>query len=300
MDGVTVAAEYSAPAAICPAEADFWQAFSSRAQHAVRGEPAEWRLVVRIERARNRFSGSVLVTHGKAEALSRSLEDDSCADLATALAVIAAITVESAPRTPKPPPPPEDDFVVDLPPPVLPPERVNLRVGVGTEGTSFLAPVASAGIAAFFEAEAPKGFFAPRIRVGPHFSTSFPFRVESATAIASSFFARVEVGGLRIRFARVFALRAGAFVDIGAIVVEGRDAPHPQTVTAPFFVGGAILRLAWETPIFFLEVGGGVAFPFTRSRFFFRVPDDPRPPNLAFEFPGVGAMGEVGVGVRFF
>src|SRR5204863_4316684 len=121
MDAVPVTTEYVAQAA-CPSEAEFWTAFSSRAEHAVRSERGEWKLVVTLDRfQKGRFTGTLRVLHGNALALERSLDDDSCKDLATALAVVAAITVESAPRKPPAPPdPPVSDSVIDVPPPVLP------------------------------------------------------------------------------------------------------------------------------------------------------------------------------------
>lgn len=266
----------------------------------MRSDHGAWRIVVRVERfPKGRFHGTVRILHGNAEPVERSLDDDSCKDLATALAVVAAITIENAPRTPVPLLPEPVESPIDMPPPVLPEERIHLRAGAGSEATSFLSPVASAGIALFFEGEAPKGFFAPRVRLGAHFATSFPFNVGDATANVTCYFARIELGGLRLRFARALALRLAAITDIGAIHVEGHGNVASGDATAPFFDAGAVLRLAWETPIFFIEVGGGAVAAITRPTFHFDVTNGGAP-VMAFEVPPAGAIGEVGVGLRFF
>jgi hypothetical protein len=152
------------------------------------------------------------------------------------------------------------------------------------------------GIAGFAEVETPGRFFVFRARLGARFTTSLRVQVLTASALVSSGFARLEVGGVRLRFAKVLALRLGILVDVGALVVEGRDIPGAQTATAPFFDLGAVVRLGWETSVFFVEMAGGGVIPVTRPSFVFQFPGK----QTAFEVPVAGAFGEVGVGVRFF
>ncbi len=296
MDGVPVAIEYQAPAA-CPADAEFWKAFASRATHAVRSEHGYWTLDARVEPARGGFSGTLRILRGAETTLVRSLVDESCADLVTALAIVGAITVESTHPAPLP------DAPIDVPPPRIEPGRVSLRTGLDSEATSFLSPSASLGLAAFVDVEQPTGILTLRARVGVHYAANLPVHVgsgvQSASALVTGVFGRFELGGLRLRFARVLALRLAALADVGALVVEGRGSTNAQTATAPFFDVGAIARLAWETPVFFVEAGvGGVVLVY-RARFLFPLDDQPGS-VVAFDVPVAGAIGEVGVGVRFF
>lgn len=293
MDGVPVGIEYVAPSSTeCPALGEFWKAFASRATHAVRSERGYWTLAVRVEPTPSGFRGALRILRGSEVELVRSLDDTSCADLVTALAIVGAIAIESHAPAPLPP----ADAPIDLPP-VVESKHASLRGGLGTEATSFLSPSASLGLAGFLDIEQATGVLALRARAGIHVAANLPVRIESASALVTGIFGRLELGGLRFRFGRVLALRIAALVDVGALVVDGRDLPAAQTATAPFIDVGAIARFAWETPVFFVEVGGGGVVALFRPRFHFDLDDGVVP---VFEVPVVGAMGEVGVGVRFF
>jgi len=285
-----VVIEYSAPPA-CPSEAEFRRAVESRAPVST----FQWRIILRIDK---KYAGTLTVERAKEIVLARVLEDQSCADLVTALAIAGALAVSEndvRPNRARKPAPFVPEPVVDVPPPA-PVEKVALRAGLSTETTSYLSPSPSYGLGAFGEIEKPGRFFALRARLGFHFATSFPVQVQTASALVSSGFARLELGGVHVRFARILAFRASAIGDVGALVVEGRDILMAQTVTVPFADIGAIARLSWETGLFFVEISGGAVVPLTRPTFFFQFPSR----QTAFEVPAVGALGEVGVGLRLF
>lgn len=293
----TVTVDYAAPAD-CPSDADFWAAVAARAPGAARAEAGagrgEWSLFVRIERARGGFAGRLRVRHGE-RTVERSVEDAACGDVGTALAVIAAIAVRPKEGSP--------DGAAAAPasaaraePSALRAESPwPLRAGLGAAATTLLSPWVSLGAAPFVEIEQPASPLGLRVRLGGHFATSFPIRVGTATAQVTSALGRLELGGLRVGFARSFFLRAGAFVETGALVASVEGVPGARSVTAPFVDVGAALRLAWEPSFLFVEAGlSGVAVV---TRHVFELQPGP---VVLFEVPPGGAAADLAVGARFF
>jgi hypothetical protein len=295
----TITVDYAASRA-CPTDAEFWDAFVSRAQHVTRSDRGDFVLVVRIEKSASRFHGSLRVVRRSETMIERTLDDVSCADIATALAIVAAITVESAPLPPSPPPPPPPPPL--MPPPPPPPaarDGWSLRAGADTVVTSFLSPTSSFGGAAWVEIEQQEARFVGfRARVGAHAATSFAIEVTGGSVLVTSVLGRIELGGPRLRLARMFGVRLGAFGELGTLVTEGR-AVGGRTVSVFFADLGAMLRAAWEPASFFVEAGLGGVFSLARPSFRFQY-ETTGSSLVVFEVPVGGFVGEVGLGVRLF
>jgi len=286
----TVTVEYAA-AVDCPSDADFWRSFSSRAR-AVRADRGEWKLVVTIDRANALFSGTIRIERYKQEPIVRGLDDVSCANVATGLAVVAAIAIETAPRVERPELPFEESQ-----PPAARASAWSFRVGANLPVvTSWLAPDTSLGFRVFAEIEnRGTSLFEFRVRMGAHLTENFPG--SQHIAFAQSTLGFIELGGVRLRVARVIAIRGALFTELGLLRVTGRNVDMSQT--APRFLAdlGAMLRVAWEPSAFFIEGAfGGAIAPTVPS---FNV-DQGGQSILVWQVPRAGVIGEIGLGMRLF
>ena len=285
--------EYAAPAG-CPSADDFWRSFATRATHA---RLSQWALDVRIHEAPGpRFAGTVEVRASDGTVTTRSLDDVSCPDLTLALAVVAAVIVEpEAPTAPAPAPKPEPEPEPVPVPALLPRERWRGRLGLAFASTTHLAPVLSYGGEVFAEIGHDVGtVFAFWLRAVGHVASSGPFDVGSAGASLTSVLGRVEAGGLRFRLVPHLALRLGGALEAGAILGAGRNVDGAEAHWAPWIAVGAVARTTWDLGSLFVELGLGAVVPLTRPRFVAQPG-----PVVLFEVPVAGAMGELGVGIRF-
>jgi hypothetical protein len=135
-------------AAGCPTPDEFRGAVDARAGHELFGDPGDVTIDVTLRRLDATYVATVgLPDTPDARAAIRELRSDtSCAELATAVALVVSIALdpESVLRAPPPPPPP---------PPAPPPEPARASrtwralVGGGPRGASGLTPDPTAGLA---------------------------------------------------------------------------------------------------------------------------------------------------------
>jgi len=181
---------------------------------------------------------------------------------------------------------------VPIPPPT---EPFRARIGLAFASTTHLAPVLSAGGEAFVELGHDVGsVYAFWLRVVGHVAFSGAFDVGTGGATLTSVLGRVEAGGLRFRLAPRLALRLGGTLEAGAILGAGRNVDGAEAHWAPWLALGGVARASWEPGRFFVELGLGAFFPLTRPRFVAQPG-----PVVLFEVPVAGALGELGLGIRF-
>ncbi len=248
-------------------------------------------MTVRTTENEGSFLAQIELKHGEAST-RRSVSDPTCATATTALAVIAALTVEPEPvkivHT-------EPDLPPSPPPPSLPPPAWHLRVGGAFATTTFLAPTISFGALGFADlTREVSRFFALRARVGFMVATSLGIDVANASAVVTSYLARVELGGPRVSITRGFEANLALLADLGSLVGEGRAATS-LTDASLWFDAGVIARLRLELARLAFEAGFGAAIPMHHTRFQF-LPG----PMVVYESPPIGAIAELGLELRLF
>jgi hypothetical protein len=133
-------------AAGCPSADEFRAAADARAGHALFGDPSDVTIDVTIRRTESAYVATVGLpeTPGSPAATRELHSETSCAELATAAALVVSIALdpESILRAPPPPPPP---------PPAPPPRRASgswrAFVGAGPRGAWGMTPEPTAGLA---------------------------------------------------------------------------------------------------------------------------------------------------------
>lgn len=298
-----VALSYEAPST-CPDVEAFVRQLSARVPRlvVVATGPSDVILRVRIDEGGRGFRGTLGSEARGGEKGERVLEASTCEEIATALALVAAMTCERARRpraaepakdTPEPapaelavaPPPPP---VVDTPPPAG--SRVAWSAGVGggallgvTTQPLWVAPV-------FVDAVLPPaGLLAPAARLA-FVHTARDVEGEAAAAVT------FDVG--RLDLCPVAALRGPARLELcargeaGALRVRGLVEPSRPT-TRPWLAAALVSRARFSlVSRVFADLEVAAELPIVRDRFFVQ-------PNATVFTPALlGASLAASVGVR--
>jgi len=308
--------EYWADGA-CPDAAEFARQIQTRAPRLRLAEADEPALGFYAELAEHGGDASGRLTARSADGreVVREVRGPTCADVATALALIAALAadpnqpVDDAPRAaPRSPPPARRRVHDELPTPAVEETETapgwTFGVGAGVGFESSIAPNPGYGLGVVFEAE---GYSESAWR--PLFSLS------AIRAVASS----IETNGNTTSFDwvafRVSAcparwpeetplfIRPCGFMDSGFLGGDVQRAGTSQAETKPWFALGAFLRTeALVAEVLSFQLDGGVTVPLVRSQFSagsicseFGCEEAP----IAFEVPGSGISGRIGVSYRF-
>ena len=297
----------------CPDEADFvarLRARTSRARMAWPGEPART-FDVAID-AGPPPSGSVAVLEPDFPMGTRRVQADTCADVADALALVIALSVDPhaslAPVTPVatlPAAPPSSSATPEpassalppagkeSPPPSSPP-RAELFAGVDLAVTSGVAPSALVSGSPYIGWRAnAAGAFDPSLRLAFVSATSDAQVLSAGSADFAWTAGRFDVcpvawGG------RLLRLTACARLEAGALRVAARDVPLPETRVRPWLATGPLARAEWVflQPVF-LEAEIGLLLRPTNDRFYFQ------PDTTVYRVPLFATSGAIGVGAHF-
>lgn len=279
---------YGAPAG-CPDEAAFVAAVAAQArpfERAPRSAARARSLEATITRTEDGHAGVLRVREAGGATSERAVGGDTCAEVFSALALVAALTVDTGPPPPNPPPvdPPP-------PPPALP---LRWRWATAVHGGAFfsMAPVASFGVAPALEATPPIRGAPLAVRLGVTLAAS-P-RADTPAGSAEFFWltARLGVSPVALSFG---PLTLRPTVDLGAGVLRGRGLAisKPRETARPWAdvtVGG---RAEWmPSEALGLELAGGVMVPITRVTWTFETP-----PAVVHETPPVGGYLTLGLRV---
>lgn len=304
---------------------------TARARLAGAGEVAR-SFTVTIVAAGKRARGTLVIEDPHGAGGHREVSGESCAEVASALALVTALAIDPKASTaakvvPRPPPPPPSP-PPSLPPPTPPPPRIPQRPPPLT-ALPWWGPVGG-----------PLPAF-PMAPPGPRWRWSAVLRVGAASAIAPSVvpvlsgaieLARLDgllspalrlayvqadsgaqVVGLGPQRAR-FALLAGrlevcpvravihgpisaapcALFEAGALAADGLSPFSPSTRTRPWAAPGLGARVQIDVlGDAMVEVDGGAVFPLVRDEFYFS------PTLTAHVVPTVGGFVGGGVGMHF-
>jgi len=327
-NGEPVRFEYGAPAT-CPARDAFIaevRARTSRARLAQEGEQAR-RFHVSLAWTEAGAEGTLVVTDLALGTSRRVVDGDSCSAVASALALVVALTIDPSAATGPlplaaaaagaPPVPPIQVSPVTVPLSSPPPPSSNTaplsHVLIEEPHASRVRLDLAAHVSlAVFGAGSPLGsvfgsaiggsvaldrrtWLAPELRVGFSYAGSDSPNVPDGYARFTWWRAELEVCPLRLLLARTLDLRPCAFGRAGALVSAGHGLDSSVTSTRPWGELGASALVEWRVmgPLA-LEVEMGADVPLLRETFGFQDPSD-----SLYQPPGVMAEGRFGLGVHF-
>jgi hypothetical protein len=309
----------------CPDEAAFTGEITARTAKARPARPGEAArtFTVDVEVSARRVRGTLAIEEPHGESAAREIAGDTCAEVVSALALIAALAIDpKASTAPKPPPPPPRP-PEHLPPPPPPPPYAPLPwwgpvatplpahpvAGEGSRwrwswsfhggAASALAPGLVPVIAVNAEAlRVRDSVVSPAVRLS--------MRVADTGYLASGMEAahfrwaagRLEGCPVRLPLITSLTLTPCALLDAGVLQADGIGAAFSLAHTRPWAAPGLVGRLAWDlssavsAPIL-LEAEGGVTFPLVRDTFAFF------PEGTFHAVPAAGGFFGGGLGVYF-
>jgi hypothetical protein len=296
---------YAAPAS-CPAAAEIEAALHARTPRfraAGPGEPAR-ELALTILPTDDGFEGAVALREA-GRAAERRLRGATCAEVAAAVVLVAAITIDPSvalgapppppPPAPPPPPPPAPSPAPSPPPPA--PPAVALAVGVQAAAQSGIAPSASGVGRAFVELllrPAADGPLRPTVRLAAVRALAQETETAAGTAELSMSGGRLDVCPLRLPLVGPLELRPCAALDVAAHLGAGTRTVKAASETRAWIAPGALARASLRVvgPLV-VEAEGGATFPLLRYRFYFG------PDVTAHSAPAASLTGSIGVGLSF-
>jgi hypothetical protein len=304
--------DYAAPGA-CPGREVFLDALHTRTprpQLVESGDTSAIAIAVRIEATPSSASGQLQLREPDGTAESRNVTSATCAEVVSALALVAAVMLDPdalsgpvAPVEPSPPPPapvvpPPGPRPPPSPPPALsPPSKPTWEISGGAEVGALggIGPAIAPMGGGFFDVERRVAPFASSARLGVDVArTESDLRrgshvYEWVAAVARLCPVHVPVPRLpRLRVAPCGELQ------IGGHRGTTTDVPKPSSSVQLWVAPGVEGLLEWAlSSAVSLEIHGGALFPLRRSRFFLA------PNSTIFEVPGLSATAAVGLRVRF-
>jgi hypothetical protein len=303
---------YRAPAT-CPDEAAFIAAVRARTAEALFVTGAETTsrtftvsvdAVDPVNAIGAGFKGTLEVTDRQAQTAQRHFEAADCGQVASALALLTALTIDPNASMAEPPAPPAVARVIPISEPAPAPlpvradrPRWEFAAGVGVSLASGLFPAVAVGPALVGEvAREPRGVWAPAIRVGLLYAQTGFLGPSSSEAQYRWGAVRVEGCPVRAAFATL-EVRPCARVDTGFLWADGTESAIavPTPATKGWLAAGAGARARWF-PVrrFFVELEAGALLPITRPTFVFT-----GPAAVVHRTPPALATGGLGVGVSF-
>ena len=336
--GEAVRIEYQtsdAHSADCPAEEAFVASLRARVafvRAASREEPAR-AFIVRVRAKGAQYAGELLVREVDGAESRRHVEGATCGDVASALALVAALAIDpsaAAPPSESPPPTPptgptaaptsaptsaptaapttaptatpiaskaaEPARIETIAPASMPEETARFRIGVGGDASinGGIAPSTLLGFRAFVDvARERRGGFLGSMRAAIEHATTGDIDVQGGGARFT--WTTFTLDFCPVRESRSFLRIAPcARVEGGALAAEGTRVVPPRSDLRVWVALDALLRIDAILPgPFFLGAALGLRAPLLRDRFFFE------PDVTIYRPPAVGWLANVGGGVTF-
>jgi len=226
----------------------------------------------------------------------RDVTGASCAEVTSALALIAAVFLDpnaAGDEAPREPPrfdaPPAGSEVPSA-------WRVGVGTAVGVHGAT--APGFSPGLSLVFEAELERNrVFSPLFGVAV--MRTLTSRIEVQTSVATLRFTAARFHACPVAWpgGSDWALRPCGLVEAGVIDAAGTATADPQRVLAPWLAPGGSLRVELNLlTMLVIALDAGFVVPLFRPEFYF---DPDAPETVAFEVPPIGTTGQAGLLARF-
>jgi hypothetical protein len=309
------------PAEACPDEAAFTGEIVARTAKARLARPGEGArtFTVAVEAEGKRARGTLSIEDPHGESAAREISGDTCAEVVSALALIAALAIDpKASTAPKPPPPPKPRERLPPPPPFAPlpwwgpiamPLPAHPRPGEGSRwrwswgfqagAASALAPPIVPVLGVDIEALLLRdSLVSPAIRLSMRVADSGFLRDGTDAARFRWTAGRLEGCPVRLPLVTSLTLTPCAWMDAGVLQADGIGNAFSLAHTRPWAAPGLTGRLQWDlafvqpAPIL-VDVEGGVTFPLVRDTFGFF------PQGTFHEVPAAGGFFGGGLGVYF-
>lgn len=319
----SVRIDYVAPVG-CPDAAAFMQSLRGRTTlfREARPEQPAREFLVRVKAEASSFSGRLEIRSPDGRAAIRNVDAKACDEIADALALITALTIDpnavtsrskvaarsEAEPSPSPGPAPAMErkatpspaAAVAILPAAVPPEpapRWRWSAGLLGHATVWLSPSLGYGGDVFVEAEAPlSSRLGPAARLGLFLNQA---DVEVPTGTGARFqWALMQVEGCPVRFGSAeLALRPCLALRFGLIHGEGRGISQPKEAIGFWSDVGPVLGLrVAATAGLLVEAQGGLLFPLRRTTFDIV---DMGAAGTVYSVPRVGGTVAIGLARRF-
>jgi len=269
----------------CPSEV----AFSGEVKARIR-KPVTWTatlpardITVTIQVANDRARGDLDIVETSGERTARSIAADTCAEVASGLALVVALALDPNARTEplaQSTAPPPSPAAPPLPAKVEPPRPVRERpvrffAGLAGGVGGGYAPVANivAGALLGVRLETDSAF-APSLYLTPSWGKTGVTGPEAAEAKFSWLLVRIDACPLRFRASTSLAFWGCASSELGNVNARGTAIANPDEQDRLWADLGPGLRGRLALGSWFLDVGGAALFTLTQHRFFF-APDSP-------------------------
>lgn len=258
----------------CPGEPAFLDAVAAQArpfQRAPRSAARVRSIEASIRHRAGAFIGLLRVREPDGATSERDVSGATCGEVFSALSLVAAITIDTAPPDPRPPPPDPRPSPPPAPPPA--PRRWAVATALLSGAFFSMASDASWGVVPTVQVSTPVGGVPVGVQLGAVLAAS----PRAATAAGDADF--LWAGG-RLAFsaalvtARWFSLHPTAGVDAGVVRGRGFAIRTPREQSVPWFDLSLGLRTEWMLlPPFGLDLAAGFLVPVTRTVWVFDAPD---------------------------
>ncbi|CAN5653024.1 hypothetical protein BH09MYX1_BH09MYX1_27580 [soil metagenome] len=303
-------------AANCPTEEEFKQrvsALTPKASFEDVGEGSAASLRIELRQVDAKFVGRLVYSpSASSEAAERSVSSRACEDVFHALALVAALAIDSKgesvgvparkptdPAAPIPIPPPPSAARAPIPPiPIPPPSPARWQSDLGVSATLATAQTPSAllGVRVGFDHQR----LVPGI-LRPHFGVAVDVATSSLTEDAA-IEGRFHVLAMSLRTCplsihpgtQLVELGACLAARVGAVFANGQGLQHPESKVVFWGEGVLAGRVRAGARWFFAELSLGLSVHPTRPTYYRETPF-----RSVYEAPWLGFDAAFGVGVHF-
>lgn len=289
----------------CPSEAEFVDEVTARVRRPVQWTRSDRAIqIVVVVRAGERATGTLEVTQSATEPTRREFSSSSCAEVGSALALVAALTLDPNARTeqlpahasassaptavlvvPESPPPATPAAVTPAPSPRPKPALAPPPLAAPSNGfVAWLGPAAAMGFGYASEpltsvglslgARSPKNGWSPGFQLTPTWGGTGETGPAAAEGAFSWAMGRLEGCPLRLALATPLSFEPCVAAEVGRVSARGTAAEiTPVSVERWWFAAGATLSLHFSRGSWFARAGALLLVPATRDEFVFRAPD---------------------------
>ena len=299
---------------VCPDAAEFARQIQTRAPRlrlAEADEPALGFYAELVEHGGDAM-GRLTARSPDGREVVREVRGPTCADVVTALALIAALAADpNQPVEDQAPQASRAKTVVRLPasderslPLVEQPEasaRWTFGVGVGIGFESSIAPNPGYGLSVAFDAEGPPGSaWRPLLSLSANRAVASTAKTRGGNTTSFDWVAfRLAACPARWPEETPLFIRPCGFLDGGFLGGDVEQGAEHQTETKPWFAVGGFLRTeALVAEVVSFQLDGGLTVPLIRSSFSATCPY-PVCEDIAFQVPPSGILGRLGLSYRF-
>jgi hypothetical protein len=282
---------------ICSSASELSRAIVDSAPHTRSARAGESAVTLRVSyEFGDGVSGQLDLEERSGQATTRQVHAADCREATAALALIAVVLLE----------PLQVPHSTELPKRSRP-QRLSRfgsarrhwlfggEAALALEGTVAprLALAEVVGVSALFQHQ---GLLEPMFALSLNRLSSERAQVTAGRAQFSWVAARLSVCPLRVALNQALRLRSCAMFDGGVLRASGESSFGRRTVRAPWWAVGGAARIEWSlVSALVIAAQVGVIAPLSQGQFYFA----PKQRNTVFVVPALGAVGQVGLGLRF-